>query len=183
VLDAMHSWSEIEAVASSTALSADGRAVTAEVTAADGGDVAGTVTFSGAGWSEQVALDGGRASVEVPEGVAEVSASYDGYRDGLVADSEAEAVSVGGAPIEATAVTRCVAGKNVVMVKTTNTGDEAVSVSIETPFGAQSAVSVAAGKSVSKTFSTRQAQIDAGEATVTAGDAVVTAPYAAASCG
>jgi len=87
------------------------------------------------------------------------------------------------APIEATAATRCVAGKNVVVVKTTNTGDEALSVSIETPFGEQTDVSVAAGKSVSKTFSTRQAQIDAGEATVTAGSTGVTAASAAASCG
>ena len=118
VLDAMQRWDDVVAVESRTVASADGRTVTAGVTAADSGDVAGTVTFSGTGWSETVALAAGAgaggaeaagtdaagraerdapvatASVVVPAGITEVTASYDGYGDGLVALSEAPAVQL-----------------------------------------------------------------------------------------
>ncbi|WP_449279301.1 immunoglobulin-like domain-containing protein [Leucobacter sp. GX0328] len=106
VLDAMHGWRAVEAVASTATSAVDGRTVTTTVTADDGGDVAGTVTFTAAGagaalaadgaWSETVALTGGAASVEAPAGITEVVASYDGYRDGLVAPSTADAVQLDG---------------------------------------------------------------------------------------
>ncbi|WP_158685436.1 immunoglobulin-like domain-containing protein [Microbacterium halophytorum] len=182
VLDAMHSWSDIEAVASETALSADGRTLEAAVSATDGGEVAGTVTFSGSGWSEQVALSAGAASVEVPEGVASVTARYDGYRDGLVAASESAAVDLGGAPVEATAATRCVAGSVVLAVTVSNTGDEAVSASIATEFGERESVRVAPGASRTAAFSTRLPEVAAGEATATVGAATAAAGYPAASC-
>lgn len=109
VLDAMHAWSAIEATASTTALSASGRTVTARVVAADGGDVAGTVTFRSGDWSRTVPVSAAApaaaassaaaprtvsASIEVPIGLTGVSASYDGYTDGLVAPSAAEPVTL-----------------------------------------------------------------------------------------
>src|SRR5690606_24280660 len=94
VLDAMHEWRAVEAVASDASSAVEGRTVTTTVTAADGGDVAGTVTFTGGDWSETVALVGGVATVEGPRGVTEVVASYDGYRDGLVEPSTANAVQL-----------------------------------------------------------------------------------------
>lgn len=94
VLDALHSWSAVKAVSSTTALSVQGRAATASVVADDGGDVAGTVTFSGGTWNATVALSGGTARVEVPSGAGAVSARYDGYRDGLVTASSADPVAL-----------------------------------------------------------------------------------------
>ncbi|WP_292864034.1 immunoglobulin-like domain-containing protein [Microbacterium sp.] len=103
VLTAMHDWTGITAVASTTSLSAEERTVTARVTAADEGDVAGTVTFTDAtavsplaraagGWTATVPLSGGTASVAVPAAVTSVTAQYDGYRDGLVDVSSSETV-------------------------------------------------------------------------------------------
>jgi hypothetical protein len=68
----MREWTGVSAVASTTSLSAQERKVTARV-AADGGDVAGTVTFTGrppppraSAWSVQVPVSRGVASVVVP---------------------------------------------------------------------------------------------------------------------
>ncbi|MBF4562028.1 hypothetical protein ITJ43_07725 [Microbacterium sp. VKM Ac-2870] len=112
VLDAMHAWGPVAAVTSTTTLAAEQRTVTATVTAGDGGDVAGTVTFSGGGWSATVPVSGGSArvgvaarmslaaasgataQVVVPAGISAVSARYDGYRDGLVGASSAAAVAL-----------------------------------------------------------------------------------------
>lgn len=79
------------------------------------------MTFSGSGWSETVALSDGTASVDVPDGVVEVGATYDGYRDGLVAGSDADPVAIGGA-LDVTTATRCVVGKTVLAVTAVNTG-------------------------------------------------------------
>ncbi|WP_162893361.1 immunoglobulin-like domain-containing protein [Microbacterium halotolerans] len=184
LLDAMHGWSDVEAVASETTLTVDGRTATARVSAGDDGEVAGAVTFSGSGWTETVPLTDAEASIEVPDGIAQVSATYDGYRDGLVATSEAEPVAIGDLSVlEASAATRCVVGRNVLAVTVTNSGEDVIAATISTPFGERSDVAVGAGKSVTKAFSTRQAEIGAGEVTVTAGDAEAAAPYSASACG
>ncbi len=104
VLTAMHDWTGVSAVASTTSLSAQERTVTARVVAADGGDVAGTVTFTGetgtsslaraSAWSAQVPVSGGVASVVVPAGIRTVTAQYDGYRDQLVQVSSSDAVTL-----------------------------------------------------------------------------------------
>lgn len=104
VLTAMHEWTGVSAVASTTSLSAHERTVTARVVAADRGDVAGTVTFTGetatsslaraSAWSAQVPVSGGVASVVVPAGIRSVTAQYDGYRDQLVQVSSSDAVTL-----------------------------------------------------------------------------------------
>lgn len=81
------------------------------------------------------------------------------------------------AGISVVATTRCVAGKAVLAGTVTNGSDAAASVVIASEYGTR-AVTVAAGKSASATFSSRQATIPAG--TVSAGDA--TAAYSARSC-
>ena len=184
ILDAMHSWSDVEAAESDTALEVEGRTATARVSAVDGGAVVGSVTFSGSGWTETVALTDGAARVDVPSDVTEVRARYDGYTDGLVAPSDAQPVSIGApAALDATAAPRCVAGKAVLAVTVANTSEASATASIETPFGEQAGVTVDAGRSVTRTFSSRAAEIAAGEATVTAGAAEATASYRAAACG
>lgn len=183
VLDAMHDWREVEAVPSQTIVSAVGRTVTAEVSADDGGDVAGTVVFSGDNWSETATLSDGHASVEVPETVGEIAATYQGYRDELVALSQSEPLEIGSAPsISATTATRCVAGRVTLTVTATPTGDEPVTASITTPFQVKSGVTLQPGRSTTAAFSTRQADIPAGDVTVEVEGTEVVASYAAASC-
>jgi len=93
-------------------------------------------------------------------------------------------VTVGvAATVTVEAATRCVAGKNVVVATVTNASDDAVSVDISTSYGERTGVAVAAGKTVSKTFSTREADTAAGTVTVTADGTETSASYAAASCG
>lgn len=186
VLTAMHDWTGITAVASTTTLSAEERELTATVAAADSGDVAGTVTFSGGSWTETVALASGTASVAVPEGIGSVTAVYDGYRDGLVAASASEALPLAGAiDLTASTTTRCVAGKLQVVVTVRSSDSADASVTIETPYGDKT-VSLAAGRSVSASFSTRAVSIESGIVSVagSAGDASFQAsvPFPAASC-
>nr|WP_240658916.1 immunoglobulin-like domain-containing protein [Microbacterium sp. CPCC 204701] len=166
VLDAMHDWTAVEAVGSVTGLTVDGRTATARVTAADDGEVVGTVTFSGGEWSTTVDLEDRSATVDVPEGVASVTAHYDGYRDGLVGASTSEAVSLG-LELTATATTRCIAGKITEVVSVSNTDDVTASVTVAGRYGTKT-VSIAAGKSVSVSFATRAAVIASGTAAVTA---------------
>lgn len=165
VLDAMHGWTDVEAVASTTTLTADGRTATAEVVAADEGDVVGTVTFSGGDWSETVDLEDAAASVDVPAGIASVTAHYDGYVDALVSPSASEAVSFG-LELTATATTRCVAGKVVEVVTVTNGDDVAATVTIAGAYGSKT-VSIAAGKSASASFTTRAVTIAADAVSIT----------------
>ncbi|WP_272434162.1 immunoglobulin-like domain-containing protein [Actinomyces sp. B33] len=88
VLDAMDSWTGIAPVASTTKVTVADSVATAVVTAADRGDVIGTVTFSSGQWSRTIDLTDHRANVEVPDTVTGViTASYDGFRDGLVKTS------------------------------------------------------------------------------------------------
>lgn len=185
VLDAMRGWTDVEAVTSTTTLSADGREATAEVVAADGGEVAGTVTFSGGSWSQSVDLADGSASVEVPAGVSSVTAHYDGYTDGLVSPSASSAVTFG-LELSATGTTRCVAGKVTEIVSVTNADDVTASVMITGRYGTKT-VSIAPGKTASASFTTRAVAITADEVAITATAAdgrthSSTVVVAAASC-
>ncbi|HWU22395.1 MAG TPA: immunoglobulin-like domain-containing protein [Nocardioides sp.] len=88
VLDAMHGWTGIAAVGSTTTATAAGHVVTAKVTAADGGDVAGTVTLTAGLWHTTATLTGGTVKVTVPTSVVgTVTVAYDGYTDHLVTPS------------------------------------------------------------------------------------------------
>ena len=185
VLDAMHSWTALSAVDSTTTLSIDGRTATATVIAEDEGDVVGTVTFSGGDWSETVALVDGAASVEVPSGVADVVASYDGYSDGLVSPSTSETLSLQ-VGFTAQVATRCVAGK-VVQVVTVKAEKPLTGVTVTSGYGSRSLGGLLEGRSGSAAFSTRLAAIPAGQVGVTATvggiDVTVSAGSPAATCG
>lgn len=186
VLSAMHGWTNVAAVASTTALSADGRTATAEVAAADRGDVAGTVTFSGGSWTQTVPLAEGEASVQVPANVGSVTARYDGYRDNLVSASTSSAVSFGLA-VSADVSLRCVAGKAVEAVTVTNGDAVAANITVSDVYGSKT-LAVAAGKSASTSFTTRLASVPAHVVTVTASGSdgrtyAGTVQVAAFSCG
>ena len=93
------------------------------------------------------------------------------------------AIEVTASPsFEVRAAMRCVAGANVLAVTVSNNGDEQALLSVATPFGQRTDVAVETGSSATETFSTRQAEIDAGTVAVTQGDEKTTAPYAAAGC-
>ena len=184
VLDAMHEWRPVEAAASETTISAEGRTATATVAAEDDGEVAGTVTFTGQDWSETVTLTDGRASAEVPETVQEVTARYEGYSDGLVDPSRSAPLDIGPAvSIDASTATRCVAGQVVLTVTAGNTGDEPVTATITTPLGERSELTLRPGRSTTAAFSSRRSDIAAGQVTVVADGAEAQASYPAASCG
>lgn len=168
VLTAMHDWTGISAVSSTTALTAEGRDVTATVTAADTGDVAGSVTFSGGDWTQTVPLQGGAATVTVPAGVTSVTAHYDGYQDQLVSVSASQPLALAGAlDVTATATARCVAGKVQLIVTTHNGEAGPVEVSIRTAYGDKTAT-LAAGASTSAALATRAASTAAATGTLSA---------------
>ncbi|HMR50748.1 MAG TPA: hypothetical protein PKE40_15965 [Arachnia sp.] len=187
VLSAMHTWSEIEAVDSTTTLTAQGRDVTAQVVADDQGEVVGTVTFTGGSWSETVDLVDGEATVSVPEGVSSVVAHYDGYADGLVNASTSEALVLDAdLDLALTATTRCVAGKVQQILTVRNNDDVPVTVALQGTYGSKT-VAVAAGSGASAAFASRLATTPAVEvsASAQAGDdrtAELTAEVAAANC-
>ena len=97
VLKVTKSWTaanptHIEAVDSTTkaVYNAGTRELTATVTAADKGTLAGSVKFSAGDWSKTVKLDAeGKATVTLPASVSgTVAVAYDGYTDGLVNPSD-----------------------------------------------------------------------------------------------
>ncbi|WP_127473156.1 immunoglobulin-like domain-containing protein [Microbacterium sulfonylureivorans] len=165
VLTALNTWSAVEAVDSTTQLTADGRTATAEVAADDDGDVVGTVTFSGGSWTETVDLEERSASVTVPAGVGAVTAHYDGYADGLVSPSTSSAVTFG-LELTAAATTRCVAGKITEVVSVTNADDVSATVTVADAYGTKT-VTIAAGKTASVTFSTRAIAVAAHTVSIT----------------
>jgi GH43 family beta-xylosidase len=92
------------------------------------------------------------------------------------------------AAVEATAATRCVAGKAVVVTTVRNADEVALDVTATTAYGAKS-LALDAGESASASFSTRTASLAAGSVTVAGADPAdpnraltVTAAYAATSC-
>ena len=168
VLTAMREWSSVKAVSSTTTLTNQGRTATATVEAADRGDVAGTVTFTGEGWTQTVKLDKRTASVEVPATVRSVTARYDGYADNRVTASTSQAVTLG-LDLSATVANRCVAGKLTQFVTVTNADTVSADVTVAGAYGSKK-MTVAAGKTMSTTFSTRAQTVEAGSLSV---DAVV----------
>ncbi len=93
-----------------------------------------------------------------------------------------------GPEVTVTADTRCIASKAYLSVKATNEEDAALAVKMQSEFGEKSFASVEAGKNAVHAFSTRTANLAAGEVTVTAtaSDGAVTTrtvPYDARSCG
>lgn len=166
VLTAMRDWTSVKAVASTTTVTNAGRTVTAAVAAADRGDVAGTVTFTGEGWTQTVKLNQRSASVEVPSTVRSVTARYDGYTDGRVTASTSAALSLG-LDLSAVVVNRCVSGKVTQVATVTNADAVSADVTVAGAFGSKT-ITVAAGKTVSVTFSTRASTVDAGTLSVNA---------------
>lgn len=94
-------------------------------------------------------------------------------------------VAAAPAGIAATAVTRCVAGKAVLVVTVTNSGTDPVSGTVSTAAGERAFTALAPGRGTSLTFTTRAVSVPAGSATATPEGAVggVAAPYQAVSCG
>ncbi|WP_211286305.1 family 43 glycosylhydrolase [Rathayibacter tritici] len=153
------------------------------------GPVAGTVPVTGTTgeWTDvSAALTGAT-------GVHDVYFSYSGPTGDLFeldtfAFTEGEAAPA--LEVTAAAATRCIVGKAILTVQATNQSDETVSVTMTSPYGTKTVASVAAGKTVSHAFTTRQADLAAGAVTVAAsatieGKAVstqVSAPYAARPC-
>src|SRR5699024_2830111 len=166
VLTALHDWDEVEAVDSTTTLTAQGRRVTAEVVADDDGQVAGTVTFSAEQWSRTVPLESGAASVTVPSDVSVLTAHYDGYQDGLVAPSDSEPLRVGPA-IDVAAQARCVAGEVQEVVTVTNRHEDAAAFTIATGYGSASQ-ELEGGEAASRAFATRSEAISGESVHVTA---------------
>ncbi|MWV48448.1 hypothetical protein GRS96_04055 [Rathayibacter sp. VKM Ac-2803] len=187
VLTAMKTWTGIAAVDSTTTLTAQGRTVTATVAAADEGEVAGTVTFTGGAWSSTVPLAGGSASATVPAEVGSVTATYNGYTDERVNTSASAAVSLDTLELAPVGSTRCVAGKVVLSVTVKNNDTAAATVTIASDHGTKSFASVAPGSSASAAFTTRLKAMPAGSVTVTGSAAnqppySTSVPYAAATC-
>lgn len=93
--------------------------------------------------------------------------------------------------VQASADVRCVAGKAFVTVKVTNGEGVSVAATAKSSFGDKSFTSIGAGKSVSHAFTTRKADLAAGQVTVQATATVdgspvsreLTAAYPALPCG
>ncbi len=174
VLDATHGWTGITAVGSSTDATYDAatRTLRVAVTAADKGNLAGSVALTGSGWSQTVRLAAdGTATVVVPDGVTgTVSVAYDGYTDGLVAASrdEVSGIAAPGPMVEATASPRKIAGKAYVTVTATNRSTVPATIEIVTAYGKKTFTDVQPNQKVSAAFNSRAATIRAGKATVTA---------------
>ncbi len=99
IAENMHKWNTSTpttppAVDSATKAeyNAETRELTATVTAADKGTLAGSVKFSAGDWSKTVKLDAeGKATVTLPVTISgTVAVAYDGYTDGLVNPSSTE---------------------------------------------------------------------------------------------
>jgi len=85
--------------------------------------------------------------------------------------------------VEASAVTRCVAGKAQVAVRAENISDEPIDIELTTDFGAKSFTGIAPEVSAYQAFATRASSVDAGEARVNVGGESLALPYEAVSCG
>ena len=81
-----------------------------------------------------------------------------------------------------TATTRCTAGKNVLVTTVTNAGSETVTAEVATAYGTRE-ITLDAGARASQSFTTRQAQLPAGEAALRLDGEETVAAYPAASCG
>ena len=159
-----------------------GDVLTATVATADGGPVAGIVSFQiGDTVIEAPVAQVGDAFVAhttvpqpaTPGASVQLRATFQAYD--VLAGSASAAISavvgVATAPslnVTALAGTRCVAGKIVHTITVTNNEAFPVSVSATSPHGTKSFGALAAGKSVSAAFTTRLASIPAGGIAVVA---------------
>jgi len=193
---------ELEGIAAGDALRA-GDVLTARVTAADGGAVAGVVRFRFGDTvvdAPVVAREGGYvAEVLVPETDAAgeaiaLSAEFPGFDVLAGSASPIVAVVLGDAAsldVSATVAARCVAGKVVQTVSIANAEDFPVSVTAAGAYGSKSFPAVGGGTSAAAAFTTRLAVVPAGTVTITATATVGGAPVshtqevdsAPASCG
>ncbi|HJA03687.1 MAG TPA: Ig-like domain-containing protein [Candidatus Microbacterium stercoravium] len=82
-------------------------------------------------------------------------------------------------PLDVTTSARCVAGSTALVVSVQNTGDAAVDAEISTPYGDKTVQGLQPGQKTSNAFSTRGADMPAGEVTVS-GEKV---PFEAHACG
>jgi hypothetical protein len=141
-------------------------------------EVTGTVRTIGAGLNQWVGA-GGSTAWNAPDRTLYSSTAITVTADVVVAAPPL--------PAAVATATRCVAGKVVLTVTTTNDGDAPVALAITTPYGAKTVAAVQPGKSASAAFTTRLPAIGSGSVgvTVTAGglSAEKSAPFAAAACG
>ena len=88
--------------------------------------------------------------------------------------------------VQATTSARCLAGKAVISVAVSNTGDSSAAATITTVYGSK-VLTVGAGKSASAAFTTRLGAMPSGTATVSVtqagATANLTAPYGTLACG
>lgn len=124
------------------------------------------------------------------DGSGEVVSSDARYTFAVEGDMSLVAVFEAGsaAPVEVTAVGRCLAGRAYVAVRARNVGDEPLTLTLSTPFGEREVAGVASGASAYQSFATRAVSVEPGEAEVAVSggagpDAALTAPYDAVSCG
>lgn len=138
-----------------------------------------TATVTAGGASQRVSLPPtgswdawGEASVEVElaAGTNEISVSMEEGDTGWfnLDRFELSAPEPDGPVIEASATTRCVAGKVVIAVTVRNADQGSATVSAATPYGTASFGTLAAGERVSKTVSTRKASIEGFDVETTA---------------
>lgn len=174
-----------------------GDVVSATVAAADGGAVAGTVRFPFGDVTVEAMVqrrgDAFVAEATVPRTVpagstVTVAAEYLGLDVLAGSRSAATTVTVGPVAASASAVTRCVAGRVVLAVTTTNADAGPVTVTTTSaPHGTRGPVTLAPGAGSTVALSTRAASVTAGSVTVwTSAGSVRTAQevgYPAASCG
>lgn len=167
---------------------------TATVTAADGFETGGQVRFTAGDWTQTVYLEDGKASAEVPAGLAmgahEVKAEYLGF-DYLLASAGTTSFDVLPLVEASVSVTgRCVAGKETLIVTVANGHDGSVQVKVDTAYGVKQVASLAKGKSVSASFTTRLVSVPAGTVTTTVStgegddrrESVFTTEHPALSC-
>ena len=146
--------------------------MTASVAAADTFEPAVRCASASATGRRRSYLTTAQASATLPAGLdigaQTVTAEYLGF-DILLpsqADASFEVLPDVGASVAVAG--RCVAGKVVLTVVTTNDDDRSIAVDVETPYGAKQIASIAPGKSVASAFSTRLTSVPSGTVTATA---------------
>ncbi|MCM3535436.1 NPCBM/NEW2 domain-containing protein [Cellulosimicrobium funkei] len=80
------------------------------------------------------------------------------------------------------ATSRCLAGNAYVALTARNASDEAVDITLRTPYGERTVADVQPGRAAYQSFAVRAASVDAGSASAGTATAAVDADYAAADC-
>jgi sialidase-1 len=84
--------------------------------------------------------------------------------------------------VDVRASSRCLAGKAYVAVTARNAGDEAVDVTLRTPYGERTVADVQPGKSAYQSFAARTTAVDGGTASAAAASDAVDVEYDALTC-